>query len=294
MKLDVLYRGPLASCNYGCDYCPFGKRVDTREQLAVDRAGWERFVAWVTARPADDAIGVLVTPWGEAMIRRWYQDGLAQLSHLPQITRAAAQTNLSGDLAWIARANPARLALWCTYHPEWTSHDDFLAQTRKLDDAGIRYSVGVVGQRDHHAAAVAMRAALPSDTYLWINAVKALAYTDDEIAMWEKLDPLFPVNLQRYPSRGRACGAGSRAVTVDGDGTVRRCHFIAEPIGNLYTGFDLSPRACTQLDCHCHIGYVHLDYLELDKVFATGLLERVPVPEARAGVRLPIYSSMSS
>ena len=30
-----------------------------------------------------------------------------------------------------------------------------------------------------------------------------------------------------------------------------------------------------------NVGYVHLDYLELHKVFATGLLERVPVPEAR-------------
>ena len=298
MKLDVLYRGPLASCNYGCAYCPFAKRVDTREQLAVDRAGWERFVAWVGTRPATDDIGVLVTPWGEALIRRWYQDGLAALSHLPQVTRAAAQTNLSGELGWIARANPDRLALWCTYHPEWVSHDDFVAKTRALDAAGVRYSVGVVGQREHHAAAVAMRAALPAETYVWINAVKALDYADDEVAAWERIDPLFRINLARYPSRGRACGAGARAITVDGDGTMRRCHFIADPIGNLYADDwhdALAPRPCTQVDCHCHIGYVHLDYLELDKVFASGLLERVPVPEARAGgVRLPIYSSMSS
>jgi hypothetical protein len=41
-----------------------------------------------------------------------------------------------------------------------------------------------------------------------------------------------------------------------------------------------------------HIGYVHLDYLELHKVFAAGLLERVPVPEARhaAGLRLPVLA----
>ena len=286
MKLDVLYRGPLASCNYGCAYCPFAKRVDTREQLAVDRAGWERFVAWVAARPASDAIGVLVTPWGEALIRRWYQDGLAELSHLPQVTRAAAQTNLSGELGWIARANPARLALWCTYHPEWTTHDELLAQCRTLDARGVRYSVGIVGQREHEAAARALRAALPPETYVWINAVKALGYTPDEIATWRAIDPLFELNTRRYASLGKACGAGDRAITVDGDGTMRRCHFIAEPIGNIYeAGWEraLLPRPCTQVDCHCHIGYVHLDYLELDKVYASGLLERVPVPEARAG-----------
>ena len=140
-----------------------------------------------------------------------------------------------------------------------------------------------------------MRAALPAETYVWINAVKALAYTADELAAWAAIDPLFPINTQRWPSLGRACGAGERAITVDGDGTMRRCHFIKDPIGNLYepTWRDaLVPRVCTAVDCHCHIGYVHLDYLELDKVFAMGLLERVPVPEARRAqaLRLPVIA----
>ncbi|HEU0030172.1 MAG TPA: STM4011 family radical SAM protein [Kofleriaceae bacterium] len=293
MKLDILYRGPLASCNYGCAYCPFAKRKDSRDQLATDRAAWQRFVDWITAQPPTDQLGVLVTPWGEALIRRWYQDGLVELTHLPQITRAACQTNLSGSLDWIAAANPERLALWCTYHPEWTSLDDFVAQTRRLADAGVQFSVGVVGQREYAEVARALRAALPSDVYLWVNAVKALAYTTDEIAAWTAIDPLFALNLQRWPSRGQACGAGHRAITVDGDGTMRRCHFIKDAIGNIYEPAwrdRLAPSPCTNLDCHCHIGYVHLDYLELDKVFATGLLERVPVPEARhaRAVRLPV------
>ncbi|HEX4418577.1 MAG TPA: STM4011 family radical SAM protein [Kofleriaceae bacterium] len=294
MRLDLLYRGPLASCNYGCAYCPFAKRKDSRAALAADRAAWRRFVAWVAAQPATDQLGVLVTPWGEALIRRWYQDGLAALSRLPQVTRAAVQTNLSGPLDWIASADPERLALWCTYHPAWTALEAFVARCRMLDRAGVRYSVGVVGQREHHAAAVALRAALPAETYVWINAVKALDYTALELAAWEAIDPLFRLNTVRWPSRGRACGAGERAITVDGDGTMRRCHFIPEPIGNLYEpGWRdaLAPRACTQLDCHCHIGYVHLDDLELAKVFATGLLERIPVPEARrATLRLPVLA----
>ncbi len=293
LRLDILYRGPLASCNYGCEYCPFAKRKDTRDQLTTDRTAWQRFVARVAGLPPEDRVGILVTPWGEALIRRWYQQGLAQLSHLPQVTRVAAQTNLSGSLAWIADARPERLALWCTYHPEWTTLEAFLAQCRRLDAAGVGYSVGVVGQREYADAARALRAALPPQTYLWINAVKALAYTPDELAGWEAIDPLFRINAQRWPSRGAACGAGERAITVDGEGTMRRCHFIKDPIGNFYDERwrdALVPRACTNVDCHCHIGYVHLDYLELDKGFATGLLERIPVPEARggSGLRLPV------
>ena len=35
--LRFLYRGPLESCNYGCVYCPFAKKVDSRADLAKDR-----------------------------------------------------------------------------------------------------------------------------------------------------------------------------------------------------------------------------------------------------------------
>jgi len=300
MRLDLLYRGPLASCNYGCAYCPFAKRKDSREALAIDRAAWERFVGWLAAQPAPasrlpavDRFGVLVTPWGEALVRRWYRDGMVALSHLPQIERVAAQTNLSCELGWLADAAPAKLALWCTFHPEWVALDAFLAQCRRLDARGVAYSVGVVGLAEHLPAALALRRALPAETYVWINAVKARRYDPDELAAWEAIDPLFRLNLPRWPSRGARCGAGERAITVDGDGTMRRCHFIPEPIGNLYDARwreALAPRACTNSDCHCHIGYVHLDYLELDKVYAGGLLERVPVPEARrgSGLRLPV------
>jgi hypothetical protein len=66
---------------------------------------------------------------------------------------------------------------------------------------------------------------------------------------------------------------------VDGDGTVRRCHFIKEPIGNIYdTDFEicLRERPCANDTCGCHIGYVHLDRLKLYDTFGDGVLERVP------------------
>ena len=48
------------------------------------------------------------------------------------------------------------------------------------------------------------------------------------------IDPLFPINNIRHPSRGESCRAGPSVISVDGDGTVRRCHFVREPIGNIY------------------------------------------------------------
>jgi hypothetical protein len=156
LNLSILYRGPLSSCNYACGYCPFAKHRETAAELARDRNALARFVAWVAARPGGDRIGVLLTPWGEALIRRWYRQALARLSHLPQVVRAAAQTNLSCGLDWVDACDKARLALWTTFHPSEVSRPAFLARCRELDRRGVRFSVGVVGLREHFADIAAL------------------------------------------------------------------------------------------------------------------------------------------
>jgi MoaA/NifB/PqqE/SkfB family radical SAM enzyme len=289
--LSILYRGPLASCNYGCAYCPFAKRIDSRAQLRADEAAWWRFVAWCEQQ--DRELGVFVTPWGEALTRRWYPDGLARLSRLPHVARAAVQTNLSAPLAWLDQADPGKLGLWCTYHPEWTTRARFLAQCARLAEKSVAFSVGVVGFLEYQEEAAALRAALPADVYVWVNAVKRETYSPTQVEAWEAIDPLFRWNLQPYASRGKACRAGESAISVDGDGTMRRCHFVGEPIGNLYADdwqAALRPRVCPAESCRCHIGYVHLEELGLEQVYGAGLLERVPRDEEwRAGARrLPV------
>ena len=116
MTLSILYRGPLSSCNYARGYCPFAKHTETPAELAHDRACLERFVGWVAGRTGDE-IGVLFTPWGEALVRRWYQDALAALTKMPHVAKAAIQTNLSCKLDWVEGCDRAKLALWCTFHP---------------------------------------------------------------------------------------------------------------------------------------------------------------------------------
>lgn len=281
MDLSILYRGPLSSCNYGCDYCPFAKHSETAEEHARDAAALERFVGWVGARPPADRIGVLFTPWGEALIRRRYQRALAALSQMPAVVKVAIQTNLSCRLDWVEQCDKSRLALWATYHPTQVERGRFLAKCQELVQRGVRFSVGVVGLKEHAEEIAALRAALPPQIYLWINAYKRVAgyYAPEELANFTAIDPLFPLNTRYHPSQGRSCRAGSSVISVDGDGTMRRCHFIKTPIGNLYDpnfAAALAERPCTNATCGCHIGYVHMDELGLYRVFGSGVLERIP------------------
>lgn len=284
MNLSILYRGPLSSCNYGCDYCPFAKHTETDAEHAEDARALERFVRWVESRTGD-RLSVLFTPWGEALVRRRYQQALIRLTNLPQVDKAAIQTNLSCRLDWTDACNKDKLGLWATFHPTQTDRARFVAKCLDADRRGVRFSVGAVGMKDHAEEITALRRDLPPHLYVWVNAYKRIPdyYTPDELRHYTQIDPLFPLNTQRHPSLGRPCRAGHSVVSVDGDGTMRRCHFIREPLGNIY-GPDfaaaLRERPCTNETCGCHIGYVHLPHLKLYEVFEDGVLERVPAAKS--------------
>lgn len=280
-RWNILYRGPLSSCNYACPYCPFAKTRNTIGELRDDAVRLERFVAWVEAQTPRE-IGVLFTPWGEALGHRAYRDALLRLGGMPHVKRAAIQTNLACSMAWLTAADRETIALWCTFHPTETTVDRFASKIHTLTRMGIRHSVGVVGIKEHFPLIEELRSALPGKTYLWVNAFKKNPryYQQEHLDFLTAIDPHFPVNLRQHPSRGKSCRAGDTSFTVDGDGTARRCHFIQTPLGNIHDpDFEsrLSSRPCTNAVCGCHIGYVHLDELELDKVYGEGLLERIPI-----------------
>jgi hypothetical protein len=276
--LYVLYRGPLASCNYDCPYCPFAKRVDSRATLHADRDALLRFADWVEAT-THRRLSILFTPWGEGLTRRWYRDTIIRLSHLAHVDRVAIQTNLAARTRWLSDADRRTAALWATYHPGQVSRASFLSRCAELDALGVRYSAGVVGLPAHLAEARALRESLPPHVYLWVNAAEGHVYSAAEEAAWTALDPRFGDSVRPHASLGRPCHAGETAISVRGDGTVRRCHFVPDVIGNLYDGSweaGLRPRTCPNTACDCHIGYVHLKPLGLREVYGDGLLERIP------------------
>ncbi|WP_110513600.1 STM4011 family radical SAM protein [Herpetosiphon llansteffanensis] len=280
MNLAILYRGPLSSCNYGCSYCPFAKHQETAAEHAHDEAALQRFVEW-SAQQTQLQLSIFFTPWGEALIRRRYQRAIVELANMAHVQKVAIQTNLSARLDWAEDCPKQRLGLWATYHPTQTPRDRFLARCHEAIERGIPISVGVVGMHEHQAEIVALRELLPKQIYLWVNAYKREVgyYSPEEIAQLTAIDPLFPINNTRHPSAGRACATGESVISVDGDGTMRRCHFVREPIGNIYNPAwqtALQQRVCDNATCGCHIGYIHMPHLGLQQVFGQGMLERIP------------------
>jgi MoaA/NifB/PqqE/SkfB family radical SAM enzyme len=280
VKYCVLYRGPLSSCNYSCAYCPFAKRHETHQELEGDRQGLDRFLAWISEQ-RHRQFGVLFTPWGEALIRKWYQEALVRLTHMPHIHRAVIQTNLSCALDWVSRCRIDRLALWATFHPTEVERSPFVAKVKQLRTLGVRLSVGAVGIREHLGQIQKLREEIPAEVYVWVNAYKRVPnyYEMGDVNLLTNIDPLFPLNNQRHPSLREPCWSGETSFTVDGQGIIRRCHFISEPLGRIADPdweSALRPRACTNATCGCHIGYVHLKRLRLYDVFGDGVLERIP------------------
>ena len=279
MKWSVYYRGSLSSCNYSCGYCPFAKTGNTRAELEHDRRQLLRFQQWTGDQTAQ--LGILFTPWGEALGQRAYRKVLVELSHQPNIERVAIQTNLSAPLGELARAS-RKLALWATYHPGEVALEKFSAKCRQLEQLGIRYSVGVVGLKEHFGAISQLRQSLPPDSYLWVNAYKREAnyYSASDIKFLKSIDPYFCYNLHRYPSLNTPCRAGETSFAVDGEGDLRRCHFVGEVLTNIYAADfleQLQPRPCPNQSCGCYIGYIHRPQLQWEQRFGPGALERIPL-----------------
>jgi MoaA/NifB/PqqE/SkfB family radical SAM enzyme len=280
MTLRILYRGPLSSCNYACGYCPFAKRVESSAELAADRLALERFTDWCLTQT--HRLGVLFTPWGEALVRKWYQEALIRLTNSDSVVKAAIQTNLSCKLDWVEECDKSKLALWATFHPSEVSMERFVEKCLDLHEREVRFSVGVVGLKEHLNAIEELRRRLPGEIYLWVNAYKRQAeyYHASEVEFLTEIDPLFGFNNQYHPSRGERCRTGESVFSIDGDGTMRRCHFVKEVIGNIYDpnwAEALRERPCQNATCGCHIGYVHLEKLKLDEAFREGILERIPL-----------------
>jgi MoaA/NifB/PqqE/SkfB family radical SAM enzyme len=281
MKATLYFRGSLTSCNYDCPYCPFSKNRDSAATLARDRKQVEAFVDWVREQAAlGHRLSIFFNPYGEGLIHRWYGKAMIELSQMQHVEKVAIQTNLSARLDWTDSLDRRKAAFWATYHPGQTSEAAFVGRCMELYNKGIPFSVGTVGVREAFGAIASLRAALPPDVYVWINAFKDISgyYTNEERAFLRGMDPHFELNLHDYESEGRRCDAGEHVFYVQASGIVKRCYKDRAVIGHLYRdGLEglSKPRLCRMACCDCYIGYIHMPELAMNEIYGSSKLERI-------------------
>jgi MoaA/NifB/PqqE/SkfB family radical SAM enzyme len=284
-SLLVLFRTRLEWCNYTCGYCPWNataRRVPA-EVFRADEARLGRVVARVAELP--QRVEFFITPKAEYLVLPYWRAAVGRLLALPQVGRVTVQTNLSFDLrAFLGEVDTGKLALWTTFHPSEVPPAEVEALYDKwqlLQERGVPFSVGIVGTRENLPHLRRLRRRLDPRVYLWVNAYKREPdyYLPGELEEIRSIDPYFDLNNQEYPSRGRPCTAGQRAVYLDDEGDLRRCFFVGEVIGNLYRdGWRRlgEPAACPRAGCHCYVGHMHVVELDFRSVYGPDLAVRIP------------------
>ncbi len=142
-----------------------------------DKQAWSRFITAIEQWEGE-TLQLFVIPYGEALIHRYYREGIIQLASLPQVTGISCQTNLSFPAdEWLneLRTAPAlinKIKVWASFHPEMTSVEKFVRQLHTLHNAGIQVCAGAVGNPLAKNILADLRNTLSPDIYLFINAMQ--------------------------------------------------------------------------------------------------------------------------
>lgn len=253
MGKQFFYRGYLTSCNYACGYCPFSKRKMTEEQRRNDQEALEKFLCQMEGETEKHAL--LIVPYGEALIQEYYWVAMARFSQIPSEEYVGCQTNLSFPVEKMLSFYEAsggekqKLRLWCTFHPSMTTVETFVMQCQQLEQAGIAYCVGTVGNPDEIVRIQKLREQLPEHVYVWINQMdgRKRNYTEEEIRRFQEIDPYFTLELKHYPADSSKC---RKSVFQEADGSRYFCNLHAAQAGGEYTNLN-----CRRKECSCYLAY---------------------------------------
>lgn len=279
----IYYRSKLNGCNYTCSYCPFGKKSHPASKMR-DKQAWSRFITAIEQWEGE-TLQLFVIPYGEALIHRYYREGIIQLASLPQVTGISCQTNLSFPAdEWLneLRTAPAlinKIKVWASFHPEMTSVEKFVRQLHTLHNAGIQVCAGAVGNPLAKNILADLRNTLSPDIYLFINAMQGLKspLSNEDIRFFTQLDNLFEYDLRNAPAQWENCSGGRSACFIDWKGDIFACPRSKVKIGNLYRSQKLDTSlSCQRKVCDCYIAFSNLTNHPLHSIMGKGTFWRIP------------------
>ncbi len=259
---QITYRGSLSSCNYKCAYCPFSKHTQGAgvNELAADKKHLQRFIRRVGE--SGFCGGVQIAPHGEALIHRYYWEGMAQLSRLPGVKAVGAQSNFSFCVEEMlpvfseTGGKIEKLRLWGTFHPAMTVAEVFTDTCRRLRERGVSLCVGAVAVPEELPVFQKFRKELPEEITMWFNAMDGLerGYTPEEQRAFQTMDPYFERSCHPPAADSRWC---TGHLFVRSTGEVTSCNLCRIPRGNFYEAsleeLAASVQICHRKRCDCYL-----------------------------------------
>ncbi len=274
---EITYRGMLRSCNYSCSYCPFAKRKYSKTESQKDQESLATFFHEIEQRKEE--VSILIAPYGEAMIHKYYQETLIRFSQLNQVKQIGIQTNgsfsieeftfLVEKLGGVA----AKIHFWISFHPEMIEQKSFVEKVREISK-NFPLCVGVVGEEKKLPEIVKLRREIPDKIYLWINRMDGMKgnYQPETIEQFLAIDPMFSWELKTWKAQTCHCiGQGGEALHgfYQGKGSLASC------IRHL----DSTAR-CKGNQCNCYLSYSHLNHFrQAQNFFGIGAHLRIPKVE---------------
>lgn len=269
----ITYRGYLKSCNYTCFYCPFSKRLMSKNELEKDEEALYKFVKKLENIDFANPIDLFFTPYGEALIHNYYQKTICELSKKAFINKIGIQTNLSLDIKrWLnLDADFSKIYIWATFHNSMTDIDEFVEKVSILNNYH-NISVGVVGNPDDAIVIKELRYKLPVEVYLWVNKMDGLGrkYTDEEYKFFSEIDPMF---INEFSGKNEECNAHITDIFVRENGEILNCNITRKKLGNIYNDDFISSSVCNS-KCDCYLAYSHRK--NFSEFFGENYLFRVP------------------
>lgn len=283
----IYYRGSLKSCNYSCYYCPFAKHKMTNSELEKDKMAFDRFSEKIKTDSTHD-LTVMITPYGEAMIHEYYQNGLIDLAKLQHIKGVGIQTNLSFSTEIFiekinqAQINKKKLKIWASYHPSMVDAEVFAAKANRLEQY-VDISVGMVAVPEDLESISELKKHLSPSIYLWLNGQsrRKSHYTEQAKCLLKQIDPFFDFELNRIGNETALCTAAKESILVEANGKIFPCHMINTYIGNYYKEMPAGDSfICDRSYCDCFLSYSQLNLNSFDNFF--GANKRFRIPEKKS------------
>lgn len=280
----IYYRGNLKSCNYSCYYCPFAKNKLSQEELQKDYNALWKFYESIEINPSQN-LTIMFTPYGEGMIHDYYQEIIIKLAELENVKAVGIQTNLSfsaeafiNKIENLTKPKQRKIKIWSSYHPTMVTYFEFAKKANLLSEY-VDLSVGAVAISEEIANIQNLKSELLPHIYLWLNGEshRKNRYSENEKAIFQKIDPFFNYELSRVGKDDAICSAAKESILIEANGKTFACHMQKHSIGNYYKiNSDEKAFVCSRTYCDCFLAYSQLDLKALNCFFGENKRFRIP------------------